>query len=318
MLGGAAVARPVVARAQQATMPVIGFLNPTSEASFREQIEAFRRGLKEVGYVEGQNVRIEYRWAQGNVDQLPQLAADLVRQRVSVIAATGEIRSAKAAQAATNSIPTVFTIGADPVPLGLVSSWNSPGGNITGIVILATQLVRKEVEILNEILPPASSVGLLLNPENAGAAAEKDGEAAAQQLGRRLVVVMARTPAEINLAIEKLVQERVAALAVVGDPLFLSRRAEILGMTAQNKLAVLWPNPDAARMGVLVGLGHSVPDAYQESGVYVGRVLKGARPQDLPVIQASNVSLTINLKTAKALGLTIPPALLARADEVIE
>jgi putative tryptophan/tyrosine transport system substrate-binding protein len=318
MLGSVPVAWPRAVRAQQHEMPVVGFLNPTSEDLYAAQIAAFRHGLADAGFIEGENLRIEYRWAEGHADRLPQMAADLVKRRVNVIAATGEIASAKAAQAATKTIPTVFTVGADPVTLGLVTSWNRPGGNMTGVVILAAQLVRKLIEISGEIFPTPSLLGLLVNPENEGIAAENEGEAAARQLGRKLLVVTTRAAEEIEPAVAKLAAEHAATLAVAGDPLFLSQREKIFRLAARYKMPLIWSQPDGVKFGGLVGFGNSVPDAYREAGVYVSRILKGEHSADMPVIQASKVELWINLKVASVLGLTIPSALLARADEVIE
>ena len=297
---------------------MIGFLNPTSADLYKPQIDAFRHGLEDEGFVEGQTLTIEYRWGEGHSDRLPQLAADLVRQRVRVIAATGEVVSARAAQSATQTIPIVFTVGSDPVKLGLVASWNNPGGNLTGIVVLASQLVRKQVEMASEIFPADVVLGLMVNPENAGLSAEADGNAAAAQLGRKLLVVKARTVAEIAPAHETLARGQAAALVFAGDPLFLSEDGQILDWAARHRLPTVWPQPREAKNGALVGIGSSVPEAYRQAGTYVGRILKGARPAELPVMQPAKVEVSINLKTAKALGVTLPPALLIRADEVIE
>jgi ABC-type uncharacterized transport system substrate-binding protein len=317
LLGGAA-AWPLVARAQQPAMPVVGFLNPQSPDGYRDHLRAFRQGLKETGYVEGENVAIDYRWAEGQFDRLPALAAELVRRQVSVIAATGGILSARTAQAATTTIPIVFTVAENPVSVGLVASLARPGGNLTGINFLNTELAAKRLELLRELVPGMGRVAVLVNPANAMNAETtlRDAEAAARSIGLQIQVVRASTSGEINAAFANL--GRPDALFVGGDGLFIDRRFQLVNLASRHAVPAAYADRQLPEVGGLMSYGSSTPDAYRQVGVYAGRILKGAKAADLPVVQASKFELVINLQTAKLLDLTVPPTLLARADEVIE
>jgi putative tryptophan/tyrosine transport system substrate-binding protein len=313
---GSAVAWPVVARAQRAAMPVIGVLNASSEGYARELV-AFHHGLNERGYVEGRNVAIEYRSAAGQYEQLPALAADLVRRRVTVIAAFAA-PSALAAKAATTTIPIVFEVGVDPAEMGLITSLSRPGGNITGVANLNVELGPKKLELLHELIPTATVIGLLVNPANPNnEIRSKDIEAAARTLGFEVNVLRASTEGEIDNVFASLVQARVGALVINPDPFFTSRTEQLVALTAGYAMPTIY-NREFAAAGGLVGYGVNLTDAYRLAGVYTGRVLAGAKPADLPVQQSTRVEWVINLKTAKALGLTIPETLLATADEVIQ
>jgi putative ABC transport system substrate-binding protein len=319
MLGGAVVTWPVLARAQQPAMPVIGFLSSASAKQFATRVAAFRRGLGEIGYVEGQNVAIEYRWAEGNYERLPELAAELAARRVAVIVATGGSPSSVAAKAATTTVPIVFTTGSDPVKTGLVSSFNRPGGNVTGVSLLTTDLTAKRVELLHELVPSAKSIALLVNPKSATAESyERATLAAARGMGLGVSVLRASTRRELDPAFAKLAQERDDALVAGGDAFFESRREEIVGLAARLAVPTMFDTRDYVEAGGLASYGPDYGVAYREAGAYVGRILRGAKPADLPVLQLSRIELVINLKTAKALGLTLSPSLLVRADEVIE
>jgi ABC-type uncharacterized transport system substrate-binding protein len=317
LLGGAA-AWPLVARAQQPAMPVVGFLNPQSPDGYRDHLRAFRQGLKETGYVEGENVAIDYRWAEGQFDRLPALAAELVRRQVSVIAATGGILSARTAQVATTTIPIVFTVAENPVSVGLVASLARPGGNLTGINFLNTELAAKRLELLRELVPGMGRVAVLVNPANAMNAETtlRDAEAAARSIGLQIQVVRASTSGEINAAFANL--GRPDALFVGGDGLFIDRRFQLVNLASRHAVPAAYADRQLPEVGGLMSYGSSTPDAYRQVGVYAGRILKGAKAADLPVVQASKFELVINLQTAKLLDLTVPPTLLARADEVIE
>jgi putative ABC transport system substrate-binding protein len=323
LIGSAAAAWALTARAQQQTMPVIGFLSSYPAESFAPETQpyagAFRKGLSENGFSDGHNVAIEYRWAENQASRLPVLAAELVRRKVALIAATGGAASALAAKAATTTIPIVFTGGGDPVALGLVASLNRPGGNVTGVTFLANLLAPKRLELVNDVAPKARTIGFLLNPNNPNAAAEtSDMEAAARAIRKDVVIAHASTEREIELAFTALSQRRVDALATAGDAFFDSRRSLILTLAAQLGLPAVYFSRQFVVAGGLMSYGSSITEAYRQAGIYAGRILKGDKPAELPVMQSTKVELVINLKTAKALGLEIPPTLLARADEVIE
>jgi putative tryptophan/tyrosine transport system substrate-binding protein len=320
LLGAAAVAWPLAARAQQSAMKVIGFLHFGSPGPFAYQLAAFNRGLKETGYVEGQNVAIEYRWADGHYDRLPALATALVGRKVSVLAAGGGIPPALAAKAATSTIPIVFLMGSDPLKAGVVTSLNRPEGNVTGVSFLINSLGTKRVELLSQMAPRASTIGMLANPTNPDAEIEtRDGQTAAQALGRKLLVVKASTENEFEAAFATLVKQGAGALAVAGDPFFLGKGlGQIITLAARHKMPAIYILRQYPEAGGLMSYGTSITDAYHQQGVYVGRILKGTKPADLPVIQSTKFEFVINVKTAKALGLDVPPSLLAIADEVIE
>jgi putative tryptophan/tyrosine transport system substrate-binding protein len=318
LLGGASVAWPLAARAQQPAMPVVGFLNPTSPKLYEFNAAAFRQGLQDVGYVEGKNLRIEYRWAEGDYDRLPALAAELVARQVAVIAATGDVASARAAQAATATIPVVFTIGADPVRFGLVASYNRPGGNVTGISAITSSIGAKRVEVLYQ-LAPRSKIGLLMNPDNPSAAAEqRDAQEAARILGQEALVLNVRNKGDFDGAFETFIREKADALFVATDPMLLGQREEIAAFAARQRIPAIHFERQYALGGGLISYGTSVSGMYRQAGVYCGQILKGAKPAEMPVMQPTKFELVINLKTAKSLGLQIPDKLLAIADEVIE
>jgi putative tryptophan/tyrosine transport system substrate-binding protein len=318
LLGGAAAAWPLGARAQQPPMPVVGFLNPTSPKLYDFNAEAFRQGLQEAGFVEGHNVHIEYRWAEGDYALLPALAAELAARRVAVIAATGDVASARAAQAATSNIPIVFPIGTDPVRFGLVASYNRPGGNITGISAITSTIGTKRVEMLYQ-LTGFSKLALLMNPDNLAAAAEqRDAQEAVRILGRSDLVLNVRSKGDFAAAFETFIRERADAMFVGTDPMLLSERGAIVEFAARQRVPVMHFDRQYALGGGLVSYGTSIPGMYRQAGVYSGQILKGANPAEMPVIQPTKFELVINLKTAGTLGLSVPDKLLALADEVIE
>ena len=318
LVGGAA-AWPLTVRAQQAGIPVIGFLNAASAQGYVPQSVAFLKGLGETGYIEARNVAIEYRWAEGQVDRLPAMAADLVHREVTVIAATGT-PAALAAKAATTTIPIVFETGNDPVHVGLVASLNRPGGNVTGIAQLATEIAPKRLELLHEMIPAARIIGLLVDPSDPVVFENttRGVQAAARSLGLALHVLNVSTERDLDAAFANLVQLRAGGLVISGGQFFNSRSKQLAAMALQHSLPTIFPYRDTAAAGGLMSYGASLTDAYRLAGVYTGRVLKGEKTADLPVQQATKVELTINLKTAKALGITVPLSLTGRADEVIE
>ena len=319
LLGGAAAAWPLAVRAQQATMPVVGFLGAPSYAPYARQVTAIHQGLKDAGYVEGQNVIFEYRWAEGHYDRLSGLAADLVSRHVAMIIPVGGAPSTVAAKDATANIPIVFTLGADPVELGLVSSLNRPGGNVTGIAFLTVELEAKRFGLLHELVPTATLIALLVNPTNPQADTQiEDVQRAARTIGQRILILRASNERELNKAFATLVQERADALLVGGDAFFTSIPTLFVVLTARHAIPTINPWRSHADAGGLMSYGANPLDAYRQAGVYAGRILKGEKPTDLPVLQSTKFELVINLKTANAIGFTVPATLIARADEVIE
>jgi putative tryptophan/tyrosine transport system substrate-binding protein len=320
-LGGAAASWPLAVRARQSAMPVIGFLNGQSAQAYAPAVASFRRGLNEVGYVEGQNVAIEYRWAEGRADRLPPLAADLVRRQVAVIAATGGNNSALVAMQATSTIPIVFTSSDNPIERGLVARINRPGGNVTGVSWFAAELGPKRLGLLHELIPNATIVALLINPNNPESVRQPaELQDAARAIGLQLVVLTATTTGEIDTAFMAMVQNRAGALLVGSDPFFGDRHEQIIGLAAHHAIPTIYAEGgrEVALAGGLMNYGNSLADAYRRAGIQTGRILKGAKPSELPVDQATKFELYINLKTAKSLGLAVPPGLLIAADEVIE
>jgi putative ABC transport system substrate-binding protein len=319
-MGGAAATWPFAARAQQPAMPLIGFLHSASAAAFAAHLAAFRKGLSEAGYVEDQNVAIEYRWAEGQNDRLPALAAELVRRRVAVIATPGSTAATLAAKAATTTIPIVFVIGADPVKIGLVASLNRPGGNVTGINDIGVDIGAKRLGFLQELLPRATRFGVLVNPDNPSITESfvTELQTAASAIGRQIEVVTASTNADIDTAFATLVKKRADALLNGPDALFVTRRVQLITLAVRHALPALYHRRELAEAGGLMSYGSDLPDQFRQTGGYIGRILKGEKPADMPVQLPTRFEFVINLQTAKTLGLEIPPTLLARADEVIE
>jgi putative tryptophan/tyrosine transport system substrate-binding protein len=317
VLGCAAATWPLTAPAQQPAMPVIGFLRNTPSAPFAHIVTAFRRGLNEVGFVEGENVAIEQRWAEGQDDRLPALVADLVRQKVAVIVANNP--GALAAKAAATTIPIVFATGSDPVRDGLVASLNRPGGNVTGVVFITSVLGAKRLELLRQLVPKATTIAMLVRPDTTETEAERiDVQNAAQALGQELVVFDVTSRRDIEAAFATFVERRAGGLLVGTGPFLTSNRERVVALAARYGVPAIYPLREYASAGGVMSYGTSISDAYRQSGVYAGRILKGEKPADLPVIQSTKFELVLNLQTAKALGIDVPDKLLALADEVIE
>lgn len=316
-VGSAAVAWPLAARAQQSSMPIVGFLNGQSPQNFAHLARAFGAGLNETGYAEGRNVAVEYRWAEGQVGRLPALAADLVTRRVAVIAATGGAHHA--ARAATSTIPIVVTMGGDPVKEGLVASLNRPGGNLTGVSAFVTTLEAKRLELLHELVPQATLIGVIRDPTFSASEVQlQEIQAAARALARRVLIENVSNDQQIDAAFAKLRDAKVGGVLVTGSPFNNSRRAHFVSKVAEYAIPAVYENRETAQAGGLVSYGASLPDLYRQVGVYAGRILKGEKVSDLPVALPTKFEMVVNLKTAKALGISMPTALLLRADEVIE
>jgi putative ABC transport system substrate-binding protein len=317
LVGGAAVAWPLAARAQQPAMPVIGFLGSESPDLFADRLRGFRQGLSETGYAEGRNVAVEYRWAEGRNDRLPALAADLVGRKVSVIVTGGGTPAARAAKAASTTIPIVFQVGGDPVPLGLVASLNRPGGNLTGVNSLNGELVPKQLELLHELVPAATTMALLVNPTNLGNAV-RDAQPAARPLGLQLEILYASAEPDFDTVFATLTKLRAGGLAINADPFLQSRSEQLAQQALRHAVPAIAQLREFVAAGGAMSYGGSIREQLRQVGIYTGRILKGEKPADLPVQQSTKVDLIINLKTAKALGLTVPLALQASADELIE
>jgi len=320
LLGGAAAAWPLAARAQQAAMPVIGILEAGGAELNPGNATAFRKGLSETGYTEGQTVAIEYRWAEGQYERLPELAAELVRRRAAVIVTPFSVAATLAARAATTTVPIVFSTGADPVETGLVASLNRPGGNVTGAVTMNAELAAKRFGLLQELLPTATRFAVLVNPTTArvAKAVTADVQAAASVTGRQVEVLTASTSREIDTAFATVVQKRIDTLLHSPDLFFTTRRAQIIVLAARHAVPVIYANREDAVAGGLMSYGSSMADVSRQLGIYAGRTLKGEKPADMPVLRATKFEFVINLQTAKTIGITVPPTLLARADEVFE
>ena len=318
-IGGAAAIWPFMARAQQPSVPVIGFLNSASPTQEPNRLDAFRKGLTEAGYVEGRNVTVEYRWADNQLDRLAELANDLVYRQVTVIAAGYNVAAVLAAKTASKTIPIIFTTGVDPVGAGLVASLNRPGGNLTGVTNLSNQVVPKHLELIRELVPAAKNVALFVNPTNPAAGAiSRDARGAAQRVGLQTHVLHVSTDRDLETAFEKLHQQRADALVISPDGFLNGRREQLAAFGLRQALPTVSAFRDYAAAGGLVSYGGSVTDQSRQAGIYTGRVLNGEKPANLPVLQVTKVELTINLKTAKALGLNVPNTVIGRADEVIE
>src|SRR5262245_30424344 len=319
LAGGAMTTWPLVARAQQSALPVIGFMSARSPEDSAHLVAAFRQGLRESEFIEGQNVAIEFRWARGQYNLLPGLASELVNRKVALLAAVGGEPSAQAAKQATGTVPIVFGMGGDPVATGLVESFGRPGGNVTGYTLITNEMESKRLGLLHELLPNVGLIGALVNPNFAPVGRQvQELEAAARTLARRLFVSKASNDAELSAAFARLLEQRVEALLIAADPYFDTQRDRIVSFAAQNRLPAMYQFREYAVAGGLISYGPNITDMYRQAGIYAARILKGTKPADLPVLQPTQFEFVINLKTAKALGLTIPPSLLARADEVIE
>jgi putative ABC transport system substrate-binding protein len=317
-LGGAVAAWPLKARAQQPAMPVVGILSSTSAAPYKSFVEAVIRGLREEGFDLGRNVAVEQRWADGQYDRLPAFASELIHLRANVIIAIAP-PAARAAKAAASSIPIVFSTAGDPVALGLVSSLNRPGGNLTGVNLQLFALAGKRIELLTKVAPTANVIGLLMNPNNPSSkSSTADAQAAAEALGKKLIVGSGGTAADIETSFAHFVQHKVDAIAVEPDPFMLARRDRLAAQAARHSLPAIYPHRENVEAGGLISYGTDLVDAYRQIGLYAGRVLKGEQPANLPIMQVTKFELLINMKTAKTLGITVPPTLLAIADEVIE
>jgi putative ABC transport system substrate-binding protein len=316
---GAAASWPRITQAQQAALPVVGFLGATSPQSYAAFVNGFLAGLKEAGFVDTENVVVSYHWAEGRYDRLPELASDFVSRGVSVIVATGGLPSSLAAKQATSTVPIVFTLGSDPIKFGLVASLNRPGGNITGVTLFAYLLDAKRVELMHELVPAASVVGLLLNPDSPQADAQAaDVAGACGKFGQQLLTLKASTDNEIDIAITVMAEKNSGVLLVSADPLFLSKRDRIVALVAQRTIPTIYEWRQFTETGGLMSYGINLVDAYRQAGIYVGKILRGTRPADLPVLQPAKFEFVINLKAAKQLGLTVPNSMLVGADEVIE
>lgn len=319
VLGGAAAVWPVAARAQQRAMPVIGFLGSLSPGAVARHVAEFRQTLKEAGHKEGKTVAIEYRWAEGQYARLPDLVADLVRHQVAVIVTVGGDPAALAAKAATSTIPIIFMVGRNPVKFGLVASLNRPGGNATGFNFFISETEVKRIELLRELVPTASALAVLLNPKSADAENQvRDFREASSALQQQIDVMNASNDVELELAFSALTQRKIGALLVGADPFLMTRRDLVISLAARHGIPAVYPLRDFAESGGLISYGASLTDAYRQVGIYASKILNGAKPTELPVVQPTKFEMVINLKTAKMLGITVPPTLIARADEVIE
>lgn len=320
LFGGTAIAWPLAAQAQRLAVPVIGYLGGQSASLLATRVRAFHQGLEETGFVEGRNVAVQYRWADGQYDRLPEMAADLVRRQVVVIAATGGVAPARAAKAATTIIPIVFEMGIDPVQAGLVASWKQPGGNLTGVTSLNVTVGPKRVELMRELVPGASVVALLINPTNQAIAESnlRDGQTAARNLGLQIDALNASNERELDNAFTTLAQKRIGALVIGPDSFFTSQSEQLAKLALRHAIPTIYYGREFTAAGGLISYGGSVAESHRQTGAYTGRILKGDKISDLPVQQITKVELIINLTTAKALGITVAAALLARADEVIE
>jgi putative ABC transport system substrate-binding protein len=319
LVGGVAASWPLALRAQQPAMPVIGFLGSASPAPWAQFVAAFRTGLKESGYVEGQNVTVEFRWAEGQYDRLPRMAADLVRRKVAVLVSTGGIPSIAAAKAATSTIPIVFTLGSDPVKLGVVASLSRPGGNVTGINLFTAVLNTKRLGLLRDMVPTAALIAALVNPKNPATESQtKNIEEATRAVGRQVHFLYASSERDLDTALDALARLRAGALIVASDPFFSGQRDHIIALVARYAIPAIYEQREFAAAGGLMSYSGDFAEAYRQAGIYTGRILKGEKPADLPVMQTTKFEFVINLKTAKALGLEVPPGISAQADEIIE